>query len=174
MALVSLEFRTLSLTGSMVFTTAFSFVPGTISVFAPTGPGTAWGDIADEILSYFQGTFPVAQPTIPIAWDNVPFVPPDTAYVAIRIEPGETKRASLGAVARWRTFGTVIVDILTPNGQDALQAFVLAGDITEIWRGKSLGFGLEFQRTETQRVGINEQKKYQLTVHAPFRFDVVL
>lgn len=149
-----------------------------VYVAPPVGGEPTWGTVSDAIYTHFKAQFESLRPTVPIAWDNVPFQPPaDAAYVAIRIEPAETTIASLGGtLSRWRSKGAVVVDVYTPHGEDTRLAFAIAGDVVEIWRATTLESGkLAFRRMDIRRVGINEQQnQYQLTVAAEFYFDALL
>ena len=119
------------------------------------------------------------RPSVPVAYENVPFDPPDVGvesnesneWVRISILPGQTTQASLASSRRWRTTGVVVVQCFIAKGIDNELALQLADDVVTAFRGAVAGV-VTLMAPSIQRVG-PRGSWYELNVTTPFRYDVL-
>lgn len=120
--------------------------------------------------------------TTPIRYDNVPFTPPQTAWVSIETWPGNSSKASLGnSLQLRRSLGTVFISVYTPIGDGSKPARDLADQVAAIFRDKQVS-GITFQEPDMGRVGeiyyaatgsgvVGTTQWYQAKVAVPFFYD---
>lgn len=118
----------------------------------------------------------------PIKYDNVPFTPPTTSWVAIETWDGKSEKASVGAGQQLRrSLGTVFVMIFTPVGGGSKAARGYADDVKAVFRDLVVS-GVTFFEGDVTRIG---EKYYtnsgtgvpatsqwmQFAVSIPFKYD---
>lgn len=106
--------------------------------------------------------------TTEIAWDNVPFTPPATAWVRLSILPGESFNAALGATAV-RHPGVIVVQIFTPEDTGTAQARTLAQSAANVFNNARFS-GIRCRAAGIFRVGTFDGW-YQMNVNIPFERD---
>jgi hypothetical protein len=80
---------------------------------------------------------PSGEPPYQIAWQNVPFTPPNNAaWVQVFIRFGDNNYATLlptGGVGFNRQTGTLVVNVFTPQGQGTAANFTIAERIKDLF-----------------------------------------
>lgn len=75
---------------------------------------------------------PTGEPPYQIAWQNVPFVPPNNGpWVQVFIRFGDNSYATLNSFNRQT--GTLVVNVFTPQGQGAALNFTIAERIKDLF-----------------------------------------
>ena len=101
---------------------------------------------ANTIRAHFAAQWPLLRPSVPVAYDNAGFTPPEdneddpAPWVTLTILPGEGFQASLGSPKIWRNTGLIVAQIFVPVGQGDGLANALADDVAQVFRGQRVGF----------------------------------
>lgn len=102
-------------------------------------------DAIDAIFGAFDTdwTANAPAPTPPVAWQDVPFVPPNdcAAWARVSLRHNDSDIASLGGVGarKWRTEGRVWVQVFTELGLGRRSNDTLLEVAIDIFRGKRVG-----------------------------------
>lgn len=138
-------------------------------------------DIVDAyttVLERFRDVFVASHPTIPVAHDNLDFIPeehaPEGTWVYLVFLPAESRRASISTLRkRWRHTGKALIQCHTPIGDKesggAQPGLELARDVTAAFRGITIS-GVRFKAPRILRGGPQETS-YRVDVEARWEFD---
>lgn len=130
--------------------------------------------IADAVAigQHFAVQFALLRPTVPIIADNAAFKPPDRGpWVRVTILPGDSRLVTLGNRKRYRTRGTVTVQVFTPGGQGDGLALEIATDVATVMRSKTVS-GVRLKTPSVQRVGA-DGPWFRLNVNTPYQSDLI-
>lgn len=130
--------------------------------------------ISTSIFSHFNSEFSVSRPSVPIAWDGVPFdpetdVPAGASWVRISVLPGDRRRVTLGPTPRRRRVGIISVQTFSPLGDGLLDATAISDDVEAAFDGATIS-GLRLFAPRTERVG-PAGGWYQMNTLTPFHRD---
>ena len=129
---------------------------------------------AATIRQRFDTEFTLVRATVPVAYANRQFTPPDNAeWVRLNIVEGESVLAGLGGTGAnlYRNSGLVVAQIFVPVAVGDGLAYEIADDIAAIFRGKLVA-GVHFRAPATAPAGPNGAW-YQRNVNIPFRADQI-
>lgn len=108
--------------------------------------------------------------TTEIAWDNVKFSPVNgTAWVACHIFEDTVNRINIGVPGQHRVTGTVVINIMLPEGGGTDIARQYGDTLAAIFRDAQFS-GITFRETTLNNTGINEGW-YQFNLVIPFYWD---
>lgn len=135
-------------------------------------------DVRQALVGAFKTAHEAANPTVPIAYENVKFDQPvGLPWVAITIIQGQSKRMELSATRIFRHEGSVSVTIAVPEDTGTLVANDLAQDAFEIFADVDIslagGGKVTTYRAEVLTRGLVEGW-YCLNMIADFRSDMTL
>lgn len=107
-----------------------------------------------------------------VAYDDVKFdIPNGATWARLTIRHSYGYQASIGSPGanRFRSIGTVIVQVFAPEGNASKDARAKADAALEIFRGLSHQ-GIDFYDAYAREIG-NADGWFQINVIAPFRYD---
>lgn len=94
----------------------------------------------NAIQNEFGTAWTLAQPTIPVVYDNLETPPQGGAFVRLAVANSDSQQTALGDGARrWRQFGQVVVGVFVPKGTGPKLTDELVDSITAILRSKTIG-----------------------------------
>ncbi len=109
---------------------------------------------------------------IPVAYDNVQFVPPNSgSYIQASVIFGQSQQVSLGGPGqkRFRHIGLLTINIFAPVNTGDGAMLGTAGSVEALFRAVTVS-GVVFQVPNVLRVG-QDGKYYQIAVQCPFYAD---
>lgn len=107
----------------------------------------------------------------PIAWPNVDFNQPATAWVRFNIIYGDSQQTDFGgSLHNERTSGVVIIQVFTPLNQGDAEALGLADDVANIFRNWC-GTNIRCRTPAIKDIGNDGFGWYQVNVSIPFIYD---
>lgn len=129
---------------------------------------------AATIRQRFDAEFALVRATVPVAYPNRQFTPPDNGeWVRLAIVEGDSALAGLGGAGAnlYRNNGVVVAQIFVPVAIGDGLAYEIADDIAAIFRSKLVS-GVRFRTPATAPVG-PDGPWYQRNVTIPFRADLI-
>lgn len=115
-------------------------------------------------------------PSIPIAWQNVPFTPPTGRFMRAWIMPAETGSETLDGAHR-RYVGVFQVNVVVPQGTGPAAAEALAESIAALYPMNDLlsmtGLDLMIVSPMSIAQGFNSDGRYVVPVSCRYRADTV-
>lgn len=127
--------------------------------------------LRSRVFAHFDAAFPLAQPAVPIAYQDAPYSPAGTAWVRISVRAGARltatagrpvegsaatrPRKGMGSTGRRERTAVVFVQTFVPLGADANAANTAAGisdDAEAVFDGQLID-GLRVEAPDTQVVG---------------------
>lgn len=129
---------------------------------------------AATIRQRFATEFALVRATVPVAYANRQFTPPDNAeWVRLNIIEGNSALAGIGGAGanRYRNSGLVTAQIFVPVAVGDGLAYEIADDIAAIFRSKLVS-GVRF-RTPATVPARPDGPWYQRNVNVPFTADLI-
>jgi hypothetical protein len=129
---------------------------------------------AATIRQRFATEFALVRATVPVAYANRQFTPPDNAeWVRLNIIEGDSTLAGIGGVGAnlYRNSGLVAAQIFVPVAVGDGLAYEIADDIAAIFRSKLVS-GVRFRTPATVPAG-PDGPWYQRNVNVPFTADLI-
>lgn len=129
---------------------------------------------AIDIETLFSTEWALAQPNIPIEFDNSDYDPETgVPYVTLTVISGTAFQACLGkATNTYRHNGLIIVQIHCPVDEGSAVARGLADTAAQIFRTRHINSGIVTRTPDFDRVGRNGAY-YQINVLVPFWRDTI-
>lgn len=108
----------------------------------------------------------------PVAYPDVEFKTPNTAWARFETKYNQTEQKSIGATGsnKFRTTGILIIQIFTRKGQGSVDAWSKANAAMDIFLTQTLE-GITFKRVKANPIGQDNAGWYQINVTAEFQFD---
>lgn len=129
---------------------------------------------ASTIRQRFASEFAIVRPSVPVAYPNRQFTPPDNAeWVRLSIVEGASALAALGGAGGnlYRDSGVVVAQIFVPAAAGDGLAYGIADEIAAIFRATVVS-GVRFRTPSTAPVG-PDGPWYQRNVSVPFSADLI-
>lgn len=125
----------------------------------------------EAIRLQIQTRFETEWTTTPIAWEGVPFDPPDNLpWVRLTIRPGSRSQVSIGSSTKlWRVVGAIIIQFFTPldYGSKAKEELIDTG--SNVFRGKSFD---DVNIYGEDRIDVGQDGEYnQTNLSFNFKYD---
>lgn len=130
---------------------------------------------AATIRQRFATEFALVRASVPVAYTNRQFTPPDNAeWVRLNIIEGDSTLAGIGGAGAnlYRNSGLVAAQIFVPVAVGDGLAYEIADDIAAIFRSKLVS-GVRFRTPATVPVGA-DGPWYQRNVNVPFSADLIV
>ena len=126
---------------------------------------------SQAILGQFDTAFASAEPTVEIAYPNVPYAATHgTPFVRVTINWGNQRPASVGGANNiYRTVGVVQVQVFADEGTGPREALGIADNVVASLRGLTVS-GVRLKGTTLQTIGAR-RGWYQINATTPFEFD---
>lgn len=129
-------------------------------------------DQHDQLRARFNSQFS----SLPIAWPNVSFTPPEpkSAWVRFNVIDGEQKQTSIGNTTNnHRNVGLVVIQIFTPDNEGDSLALTTADTIAAIFRNWC-GTTVHCRASSVKVIGPDGLGWFQVNVTTPFQRDELL
>lgn len=114
--------------------------------------------------------------SLPLFFEDTRFDRPATgAYAMASVRKVESIQATLAGTdgqKRWRTFGTVTVEVFTPRGDGHVLSDALCGTARDAFRGTRTNGGVTFRRARIREAGADGTITKSI-VSADFEYDEI-
>lgn len=129
-----------------------------------------FADAPRAVESYFAARW---DKSVPVAWENAPFDPPETGpWIALSLVGGESRRAGIGPAAPVRHEGEIAIDCHVPVGRGAGPALALADRAVAVFADASPGgLALGAPRIAAAPGGPRAATHFRVRAAIPFRRD---
>ncbi|MGQ0664606.1 MAG: phage tail terminator-like protein [Pseudomonadota bacterium] len=139
---------------------------------------TAFATAAAAIRAKFENEWVSApgSPRTPIAWQNIPYQPPDGApWVYFEVLFAGAFQASTGAPSGnlYRHAGVIQIHAFTPIGEGSASGFTYADHASAIFRGQNFS-GVLCRAPRVQPNTEADGDWFRVTVQVPFDYDAAL
>ena len=141
-------------------------------------------DAAESLIrKTVQAEFTAELPDVELYHDNQKVEPPALEAISVSSDSlkhcwgrlsvlwGDSVQAEIVSDPRYRTAGTVIVQIFSPAGRGSSDAMTIADTVVSLLRRVRLD-GMTFRAPSPVRVGSGLDGWYQVNVNAPMYLDV--
>lgn len=135
----------------------------------------SFGTVRNAINAAFNTAWASATP---IAWPNVEFTKPDSAWVRITVDGNVSDQAAFGDGVLHRNSGLIFIQVFIPDNQGPSSADTYAQNAADALQYKRIDHvsGGRPIRTwgATQRTVGNDNGWFQVNVTIPFDYDEVI